>query len=506
MTLSRQYIRPQPGFQTLFLGSRADIVIGGGAAGAGKSYALLMEPLRHAGNPGFRAAIFRRTTVQVKNSGGLWDTSKELYLGLRNESGQSPMPTEAPPKWKFPSGATLLFSHLEHEQTKYNWDGAQIALLGFDELIHFTPGQFWYLVGRNRSACGVRPYVRATTNPQTSGWVKRLISWWIYPDDYEVEYLRGMPIPERAGMIRYLARWNEANYWGSSPAEAIACLPEDGRAVYRADLVKSVAFIPGTLDDNKELMEKDPAYEGNLLAQDKQHGSRLRRGCWYDAGGENELFRYESLRDVFTNTFAATGDAYMSADIAMEGSDCFRVGIWSGLRLEKVYTWEKSDGLMIWQHMKHLAHEHSIPGRNIVFDTNGVGNFLSGFFKSSYDFRSQHAPIKEIPADGGGQPVKVDYKNLRTQCAFWLSRLVQQSKIYINTPSETEQDSIIAEFEAHKKTGVDAFGRLTITPKEEVSALIRRSPDFFDIVLMRMVFEIAPKKASWLYTPKPDYD
>lgn len=497
MTPPRQYIDPQPGFQTAFLASRADIVIGGGAAGAGKSYALLMEPLRHTGNPGFRAAIFRRTTVQVKNSGGLWDTSKEIYLKLRNESGQSPSPTEAPPKWKFPSGATLLFSHLEHEQTKYDWDGAQIAFLGFDELIHFTPGQFWYLVGRNRSACGVRPYIRATTNPQTSGWVKRLISWWIYPDDYEMEHLRGMPIPERAGVVRYLARWNEASYWGESPEAAMEQLPEEGRAVYRPELVKSVTFIPGTLDDNRELTDKDLGYKGNLLAQDRRHGSRLLRGCWYDAEGENELFRYGNLRDLFTNTFVPGGERYMTADIAMEGSDCLHIGIWSGLRLEKIYSWDKSDGKMIWEQMQRLAHEHSVPGRNIVFDANGVGNFLTGFFRSSHDFRSQHTPLEEKPVEGSNT-VKVDYKNLRTQCAFWLARFVQDGKIYLNVPAEMERDFIIEEFEAHKKTGQNATGKLTITPKEEIKALIRRSPDYFDMILMRMVFEIAPRQTSYI--------
>lgn len=489
---TQKLISPQPGFQENFLSSRADIVIGGGSAGAGKSFALLMEPLRHSGNGGFQAVIFRRTIPQIKNSGGLWDTSKELYFKLRNSGGKSPVPTEAPPKWKFPSGATLLFSHLEHEADKFNWDGSQIALLGFDELIHFTQGQFWYLLGRNRSACGVKPYVRATTNPQTSGWVKRFIEWWIYPDDYEVEHLRGMPIPERAGVIRYLARWNEANYWGDSPEAAIAALPEEGRVQYRVELVKSVTFIPGTLDDNVLLRDKDPSYEGNLLSQDKKHGARLRRGCWYDSGGDNELFRYESSRDMFTNSFVqGSGNRYMTADIAMEGSDCFRVGIWNGLRLEKRFSWEKSDGRMIWEAMTKLAHTYSIPGKNIVFDANGVGNFLSGFFRSSYDFRSQSSPIEE-----GG--VKVDYQNLRVQCLFRLAKLIEDAKIYILDSGDVERDMICEELEAHKKTGQSASGKLTVTPKEEIRALIGRSPDYVDMMLMRMVFEFAPVKKSAL--------
>ena len=79
----------------------------------------------------------------------------------RDNAGRLATYTESPPKWKFPSGANLLFPHLEHETTKTAWDGSQIAMLGFDELIHFTESQFWYfLIGRNRSTCGVKPYVR----------------------------------------------------------------------------------------------------------------------------------------------------------------------------------------------------------------------------------------------------------------------------------------------------------------------------------------------------------
>ena len=491
MTDQRQQIRPQPGFQASFLSSPADIVIGGGAAGAGKSYALLMEALRHVGNPRFQSVIFRRTIPQIKNAGGLWDTSKEMYLKLRDGAGRSAAFTENPPKWKFPSGATLMFSHLEHESTKTEWDGAQIAMLGFDELIHFTEGQFWYLLSRNRSASGVKPYVRATTNPQTSGWVKRLISWWIYPDDHDHENLRGMPIPERAGLIRWLVRYNERSYWGDTAAEAVAAMPEEGRAQFRPELAKSITFIPGLLDENKALIDKDPSYEGNLFAQDKKHGTRLRKGCWYDAEGENELFAYEDLLDMFSNSFLPGGEKYMSADIAMDGSDLFRLAAWDGLRLIEQKSWAKSDGMEIWQHMEDFARKHSVPGRNIVFDANGIGNFLKGFFRSSYDFRSQSTPIEE-------EGVKVDYQNLRTQCAYRLAKLVAEKKIYIDIPDRHDQDFIVAEFSEHKKDGQSATGKLKITSKEEIKAAIHRSPDFVDICLMRMVFEIKPRAGSYL--------
>ncbi|HEX7001093.1 MAG TPA: terminase family protein, partial [Trueperaceae bacterium] len=142
-------IRPQPGPQEAFLASSADIVVYGGAAGGGKSYALLLEPLRHITTvPGFGAVIFRRTSVQVRNEGGLWDESEAIYgpAGLK--------PRESVLEWEHtPTGNTVKFAHLEHEKNVLDWQGAQIALIGFDELTHFEAKQFWYMLSRNRSTC-----------------------------------------------------------------------------------------------------------------------------------------------------------------------------------------------------------------------------------------------------------------------------------------------------------------------------------------------------------------
>src|SRR3954471_14811538 len=116
-------IPPPAGPQTTFLSSPADIAIYGGAAGGGKTWALLMEPLRHVSNPAFGAVFFRRNLTQVRNEGGLWDESEKLYPHL------SASPRSAPDlSWTFPSGAGVSFAHLEHEKTIYNWQGSQIPL------------------------------------------------------------------------------------------------------------------------------------------------------------------------------------------------------------------------------------------------------------------------------------------------------------------------------------------------------------------------------------------
>lgn len=159
-------IRPQPGPQERFLASEADIAILGGAAGGGKSFGLLMESLRHIGNMHFGGVIFRRTSPQITNEGALWDEAGKLYplLGAAPRIGSL--------QYEFPSGCSISFRHLQHEATVFDWQGAQVPFIGFDELTHFTKKQFFYMLSRNRSTCGVKPYIRATCNPDADSWVK----------------------------------------------------------------------------------------------------------------------------------------------------------------------------------------------------------------------------------------------------------------------------------------------------------------------------------------------
>jgi len=193
-------IEPQPGPQEAFLRSRCDITIYGGAAGGGKTWALLIEPLRHVANPDFGAVIFRRTNPQIMAQGGLWDESAKVYPLL----GAAPNKTLA--LWRFPSGSKVKFAHLQHTQNMYDWMGSQIPMIGWDQLEHFTEEEFFYLLSRNRSTCGIRPYVRATCNPDASSWLAAFIGWWI-------DQTTGYPIPERAGQLRWFVRRNDELIW-----------------------------------------------------------------------------------------------------------------------------------------------------------------------------------------------------------------------------------------------------------------------------------------------------
>jgi predicted phage terminase large subunit-like protein len=256
--------RPQPGPQMAFLSSPADIAIMGGAAGGGKTWGLLVEPLRHIDNPKFGAVCFRRTTTQVRIEGGLWDESVDLYSHLGAK------PREQLLDWKFRSGASVSFAHLEHDKAVFNYHGAQIALLLFDELQQFTAKMFWYLLSRNRSTSGVRPYVRATCNPDADSWLAKFIEWWIDPDT-------GYPIPERSGVLRWFVRVGDVIVWADTPADlARHTDTETGKPIPP----KSVTFIPAKLTDNPALMKEDPGYIANLMALSTVERERLLHGNW----------------------------------------------------------------------------------------------------------------------------------------------------------------------------------------------------------------------------------
>jgi len=134
MTLfSSTTISGQPGPQTEFLRTPADICVYGGAAGGGKTVGLILEPLRHVSRvANFRAVFFRRTMPQITNPGALWDESRNFYPRL---GGTPQVGVRA---WRWPCGGTIKFAHLQFETTVYDWQGAQIALICFDELTHFT--------------------------------------------------------------------------------------------------------------------------------------------------------------------------------------------------------------------------------------------------------------------------------------------------------------------------------------------------------------------------------
>ncbi len=143
----------------------------GGAAGGGKSDALLMAALQYAHVPGYSAILFRRTYTDLSLPGAIMDRSHEWL------SGTAAKWNDRDKTWLFPSGATLTFGYLDGPRDHVRYQGAEFQFIGFDELTQFLERQYTYLFSRLRRARGILAplRMRAASNPGDIGheWVKR---------------------------------------------------------------------------------------------------------------------------------------------------------------------------------------------------------------------------------------------------------------------------------------------------------------------------------------------
>lgn len=287
----------------MFLKSPADIVIFGGAAGVGKTWGLLLDPLRHVKNSGFTCVTFRQTSPQVRNPGGLLDKSLEIYPILGAELKETKL------EWTFPSGALHKFSYLQYETDVLQWQGTEVAQINFDELTHFKERMFFYMLSRNRSLCGVKPCVRATVNPDADSWVAKLIAWWINQDT-------GLPIPQRSGVVRYFLRINEVIEWADTKDQLFEryreyierAIKDSGGHLKPDDMIKSLTFIPGSVYDNKKLIATNPQYLANLLALPLVERERLLGGNWKIRATAGKIFNRDWFKVIGAHNLPTTGD------------------------------------------------------------------------------------------------------------------------------------------------------------------------------------------------------
>lgn len=495
-------VGPQAGFQMKALSTPADIAILGGAAGLGKTVVLLLEHLRHIDNPEWGGVGFRRTSPQIRNEGGLWDTSMKFYPHAGGDPKESTM------EWAFPKGSKLKFSHLEYEKNVLDWQGSQIPYIFFDELTHFTEKMFFYLLTRNRSTCGVKPYVRATCNPDPDSWVATLIGWWI-------DQITGFPIPERDGVLRYFTRDGENYIWGDTPEEVIEKSWYFLEKIVLASgidpdvFVKSITFISGTIYDNKALLNTNPQYLANLLAQDEATKSALFDGNWKVILSENDIYPYHSFIGMFENIYAVKGNGrYITADIATKGSDKFIVGAWYGFELMDILIMAKSDGPEVINGIKNMAAKHTVPNSNISYDSDGVGSLIDGFIIGAKPFVNNATALADpaSPKDRAGKPIKENYQNLKTQCYYKSGNRVAVGEYKINESvgsmmyddKMTVRQRFIHERKAIKRDKADMDGKLRIIPKDQMKVILGgQSPDIMDMFMQRELFELVPKM-SWV--------
>ncbi len=334
-------IRPQPR-QEEFLSHSADIVIYGGGAGGGKTYATLLDPLRDIDNPGFGCVIFRRELEMVTNEGGLWDESQLLYSLLGAKSNSSKL------VWTFPSGARIGFDGVKGEFDVLKHQGSQFAALYFEELTHFEESQFWYLQSRCRTTCGVRPRVRATLNPDPTSWVFKLLSPWVDPEWTGKR--------AESGETLWFIRKGGDLQWVDKDTQ----------------FARSLTFIKALLSDNQILEQQNPEYRANLESLDEVERARLLDGEWRvaDTGG---LFKEEYFDIVPISTFPPLSKWYRAYDCAAKAKLSNDFSAWVKFGVDQYgQIWVSDYG---WEHL-NWAELVSVVQNKCLQDGGGVEVFI----------------------------------------------------------------------------------------------------------------------------------
>lgn len=203
----------------------------------------LIEPLRYIDDPNYRAVFFRKTSKLITNPGALWDEATDLYSKFEG------VPNKSALKWTFPSGAEIYFSYMEQEKQKYDWKGAQLSAVFFDETTEFTETMVTYLASRLRSKAKVNSYMRWTTNPEANHWLLKYVEWYLQDD--------GRPDRSKSGVVRWFIRVGNDVKWADKK--------EDLLKAYGADCEpKSFTFISATCEDNPVNLKNNPGYLAEL--------------------------------------------------------------------------------------------------------------------------------------------------------------------------------------------------------------------------------------------------
>lgn len=238
--------KPNEGPQTEFLEASEQEVLYGGAAGGGKSFALLADPVRYFDHPKFNGLLIRRTNEELRD---LINESLTLYKRAYPEA----VFNKNESTWRFPSGARLWMSYLDRDTDVHRYQGQAFTWIGVDELTHYATPYAWnYLRSRLRTTAKDLPLcMRATTNPggPGHGWVKRM-----FID----------PAPPGK---RFVAR-DEHNTPMTFPMDH----PKAGQPLFLRK------FIPAKLKDNPYF--SDGQYEASLLSLPENERRRLLDGDW----------------------------------------------------------------------------------------------------------------------------------------------------------------------------------------------------------------------------------
>jgi len=259
-------------------------------------------------------------------------------------------------------------------------------------------------------------------------------------------------------------------------------------------LPASIKFLQAFVQDN---LFVDSGYENKLKAiKDKTRRARLLLGDFDYEDDENSLMNYDSIIDLFTNSFAQKGKRYITADIARFGKDTSTIYEWDGWHVLRRHVLKKNSVTDVANFISVLMKNGHVPASQVIVDEDGVGGGVMDILKCK-GFVNNSSPLENPTSHE-----KQNYENLKTQCSYMAASCVNERIIYFSEAVNTDEEfktKFQEEAEQVKKRDPDSDGKLKIIQKETVKELLGRSPDDWDCFMMRQWFELKPKREFVVY-------
>lgn len=326
-----------------------------------------------------------------------------------------------------------------------------------------------------------------------------------YPSDPDYNYLGSTEYTwafiDEANQVRQKAksilrsriRYKLAEY-GLIPKLLMTCNPDKGylhaefyKPHKQGTLSADKAFVQALAIDNKFI---DPTYIKNLQGLDPVTKERLLFGNWDYDNDPLKMMEFDAISDLFTNVVIPTNEKYITADIARLGGDKIVFGYWEGFVLREIVYFQKMqlfspmdrpDEPSVFSKLVEFRTKHQVPISHIIVDEDGMG----GGIKDSLGCKGF---VNNSTAKNGE-----NYANLKTQCYYKMAKKVNEHAMSIVCSDPQVREWIIEELEQVKQKDVDKDKKLSMVGKDEVKERIGRSPDFSDMIAMRIWFELIPR-------------
>jgi hypothetical protein len=248
-------------------------------------------------------------------------------------------------------------------------------------------------------------------------------------------------------------------------------------------------FIKALPTDNPHIPK---SYIEELKRAHKITRERLLYGNFDYDDDANNLMSYDNIQDIFTNVGVEDGQKYIVIDVARKGKDKTTIFVWEGWKV--IYIKEIAKDTLDNQYtiIEDIREMFSIPKSKVLADEDGLGGGLVDFggYKG---FVANSKPIEKdrLDIDITQKKQGTNYKNLKSQCAFYLANKVNSHKIAVVCDVDPKiKDLIIEDLDSIKMDKIDNDTTLQIITKDKQKEILGRSPDYGDNFIMRAFFDL----------------